>query len=103
MNAKQFQQIRKTKKLTRENLAQLLGCSASAVYKWEKGERTIPKWAAEKMLSNIEISLTLESLNALTEIAAQTGSSLNFILQQTIRQHIAAENATPYTTKKTKP
>ena len=95
MKPKQFRQIREGKKFSRRELAHHLGCSASAIDKWERGERPIPKWAIEKMIVDVEITLSLDSLNTLTRIAASSGVPLQTFLTNTIRNLASGQETSP--------
>ncbi len=78
--------LRKSRSLTREELAtELGGCTAQAIVKWERGERTIPDWVEEKMLRTIKVTLPLDELHWLLTEALTTGQSAESILADALR------------------
>jgi transcriptional regulator with XRE-family HTH domain len=100
MKPKQLLEIRKSKKMNRDEMAKRLGCSASALYKWEKGERRIPKWVIEKTLATVEIPISLHNLYQISHIAAEQGITIDQLIKNSITAQIAAETAPPYPAKK---
>lgn len=91
MKASQLEHLRKTRGLTREELAKALGgCTAQAIVKWERGERQIPAWVEEKMMRSIPVSLPLDELYAVLDEAARTGQSAEHIIGEALRLWLSA-------------
>ena len=80
--------LRKSRELTREELAVELGCSASAIVHWEGGKRTIPPWVEEKMLSNVRVELPLDDLALLVDYARRHKLDFEHLLSGAIRDYI---------------
>ena len=76
---------------TRDEFAEFLGCSASAIVQWEGGKRTIPDWVEEKVLRSIELTLPIEELHALLDYARKHNKSFTQILGEAIRAHIGVK------------
>jgi transcriptional regulator with XRE-family HTH domain len=90
MKANELLHIRKTRGLTREQLAVILGKggSPSAIEKWEKGERSIPQWVEDKLLSEVPITLPLCCLGLLLKSASEKGIDFSTYLADIIRREI---------------
>ena len=80
--------LRKSRSLTREQLAVELGCTAPAIVKWERGERAIPAWVDEKMLRNMPLTLPIEDLQTLLDLSRKTGRDFAAILGQAVRDYL---------------
>ena len=90
MTPPQLLSIRKSRKMTREQFAIMLGsCTGSAVNHWENGTTPIPEWVAEKLLRTTAITLPLDDLSRLLEIARQEGLAFDQLLTQSIREYLA--------------
>lgn len=86
MTKEHLEHLRKSRGLTREELAaELGGCTAQAIVKWERGERAIPAWVEEKMMRSIPVTLPLDELHLLLTEAQLTGQSPDTILAEAIR------------------
>lgn len=81
--------LRKDRGMTREELAEFLGCSASAIVQWEGNKRAIPSWVAEKMLVNTEITLPLTELEELLNLAKEEGISFAELLKESCQLLLA--------------
>lgn len=91
MTAKQLFEIRKSRGLTRQKMAEFLGsCSQSAINGWENEVAPVPDWVAEKLLRTTSITLPLEDLSRLLEIARQEGLAFDQVLTQSIREYLAS-------------
>jgi len=88
MTPDQLRTCRKNREQTREELAEDLGVSASAIVQWESGKRTIPNWVAEKMLSQVKIELPLEELELLLDYAKEHKMTFTELLGDAIRVYL---------------
>ncbi len=75
---------------TRAEYAAQLGCSASAIVQWEGGTRPIPTWVEEKALRGANVSLPVDEMRDIIELAQSSGSSFEAILGDALRAHLAA-------------
>lgn len=90
MTPEQLRTLRESRGLTRDELAtELGGCTAQAIVKWERGERPIPSWVEEKMLSNVQIRFPLTDLHALLDYARESGESFETFLSTAVREYLA--------------
>lgn len=89
LNPQQLRYLREQRRLTREELAAELDCSASAIVQWEGGKRAIPSWVADKMFSKMEINFTIEELSELFELCREQGMTFSELLQDAARSLIA--------------
>lgn len=94
MTGQQLRDLRDSRSLTREQLAeQLGGCTAQAIVKWERDERPIPAWVEEKMLRTVQIRLPLAELHELLDLAREENLSFEQLLAESIRLRLASKNA----------
>ncbi|MCG3206299.1 MAG: hypothetical protein KCHDKBKB_03033 [Elusimicrobia bacterium] len=105
MTKEQLESLRKSRGLTREQLAaDLGGCTAQAIVKWERGERAIPAWVEEKMMRAIPVTLPLDELHLLLDEAQASGLSADQIIAEAIRLWLKtkrpAENLIPIGTRR---
>lgn len=92
MKPQQLETLRKSRGLTREELAtELGGCTAQAIVKWERGERSIPAWVEEKMMRAIPVTLPLDELHLLLTEAQRSGQSAESIIAEAIRLWLKAQ------------
>jgi DNA-binding XRE family transcriptional regulator len=87
MNREQFKAIRKAKAWTQETMAAELGCSTSAVVKYEHGDRPIPHWVCEKLLKSMDVTISFENLSVLIEHASFSGEGFNHFLSRVVRDY----------------
>ena len=80
--------LRKQRMLTRDELALVLGCSASAIVQWEGGTRSIPDWVAEKMYRTIPIEFTIDELAELYEICRELKIGMHQLVADALRPMI---------------
>ena len=86
MKPQQLESLRKSRGLTREQLAaELGGCTAQAIVKWERGERAIPAWVEEKMMRCIPVTLPLDELHLLLTEAQSSGLAAETIIAEALR------------------
>lgn len=89
MTAEQLRTLREARGLTREALAKELGgCTAQAIVKWERNERPIPQWVAEKMLNQTPVTLPMESLSRLLNYASANKKDFNEVLSAAIANYL---------------
>lgn len=94
MNGTQLRQWRQAHDLTLRDLAKALDDQVhySTLTGWEtaeEGNRPIPKWAEEKILSTTKLSFTLAELHDLLDIAREEKISFLQLLGDCIREHLA--------------
>jgi transcriptional regulator with XRE-family HTH domain len=99
--------LRESQGLSREAFAEYLRTllnettSASAINKWERGERAIPGHVEKALLSRIPVELPLEELSRLLEIARQQNLSPKDLISQALsefaRRHIKSSTSKPTT------
>lgn len=95
MTPDQLLHLRKNRGETRAELAAFLGgISASAIVQWEGGSRKIPEWVAEKLLRSVPVTLPLEELARLLDIATQTNQDFQSMLITALRDYIANQRKT---------
>jgi transcriptional regulator with XRE-family HTH domain len=96
MTSHQLLSIRKNRNMTREEFASMLGsCTSSAVNHWENGKTPVPDWVEEKLFRTTEITLQIDDLSRLLDIAREEGIPFNALLTQSIREYIARRPAGP--------
>jgi transcriptional regulator with XRE-family HTH domain len=96
MTASQLLQIRKNRGLTRQQMAEFLGsCTGSGVNSWENNAAPVPDWVEEKLLRTTAITLPIEDLFRLLEIAREEGLPFDALLTQSIREYLARRPSGP--------
>jgi transcriptional regulator with XRE-family HTH domain len=96
MTPEQLRQLRDSRGLTREQLAkELSDCSASTINKWERGINPIPAWVEEKMLRNVPLTLPIEDLQALMDLARESGQDFSAVLGQALRDYLKTTKPKP--------
>lgn len=86
--------LRQSRGLTRDQLARELGgCTAQAIVKWERGERSIPAWVEEKMMRAIPVTLPLDELQLLLTEAQSTGIPADQIIAEALRLWLEKKTA----------
>jgi transcriptional regulator with XRE-family HTH domain len=99
MTAQQLRHIRESRNWTRDELAaHLQGCTAQAIVKWERNERPVPVWVAEKLLRTTEITLPLADMYDLLNAAMKNGKPFEAVLTDAIRAWIQRNTPAPPTT-----
>lgn len=94
MTGAQLRHHRETRGQTREQLADFLGgCSAPAIIKWERDERPVPAWVAEKMMRNTTVKLPLEDLHELLDAAREDNKPFDQFLIEAIRLKLEQRRA----------
>jgi transcriptional regulator with XRE-family HTH domain len=82
--------LRESRGETRKEFADFIGnCTASAVVQWEGGARAIPHWVEEKLLRAVSVTLPLDELSQLVELATARGLPFEDLLSQALRDYIA--------------
>jgi len=96
MTAAQLLHFRKSRGLTRQKLAEELGSiSASAINGWESSAAPVPDWVEEKLLRTTLITLPIEDLSRLLEIAREESLPFDALLTQSIREYLAHRPSGP--------
>jgi DNA-binding transcriptional regulator YiaG len=94
MTSDQLEHLRKSRRLTRAQLAQELGdCSASTVVNWESGRSPVPAWVEDKMLQSVRVELPLAKLYSLYALAARKRIPFEEMLSDAISQYVESEAA----------
>ena len=90
----QLRYLRDQRGLTRDALAEELGdCTASTINKWERGINPIPSWVAEKMLSKLPVTFTVEELGEMYEICREEHCTMTELFQDCVRFRIEQRRA----------
>lgn len=89
MTATQLLSFRKSRKLTQKELGDLLGTSVQNISNWENGKHLIPDWVLKELYRAVNISLPIEDLYRLVEIAKQQERPLDQILGDAMRAYMA--------------
>lgn len=97
----QLRYLREQRRMTREELAAELNCSASAIVHWEGGKREIPSWVADKMFSKLPITFTVQELAEMYDLCREEACSMSELLQDSIR-HLLKERRAAGTHSETK-
>jgi transcriptional regulator with XRE-family HTH domain len=96
MTPEQLRTLRESRGLTRDELAtELGGCTAQAIVKWERGERPIPAWVEEKMLSNVKVTFPLTDLHELLDLAREENISFEDLLSEAIQELVKTRRSRP--------
>lgn len=91
MNGPQLYTWRKAHDLTlREVAEQLGGLTHTTISRWENSPEAIPQWATEKLLAHTQITLPLEELHQLLDVARLEGIPARDLIAQAIRHFLAA-------------
>lgn len=93
MSPESLRSLRESRNLTREELAQKLGCSASAIVQWEHNKREIPAWVEEKMLQSVELKFPITELQEMMDLARDSGMSFESLLQESISELLRKRRA----------
>lgn len=100
MKGEQLEALRKERNMTRAELAEWLGgCSAPAIVKYERNERPIPQWIAEKMLSSVTVELPLSELAELHQLTLNRGIDFSSLLAKALRREISEARQSPLSAK----
>lgn len=81
----QLRYLREQRKMTREELAKELDCSAGAIVQWEGAKRAIPSWVADKMFSKLPITFTVQELGEMYDLCREEACSMTELIQDAIR------------------
>jgi transcriptional regulator with XRE-family HTH domain len=88
MTPEQLRELREERRMTREELAVELDCSAGAIVHWEGGKRSIPSWVADKMYSQMPITFTVQELGEMYDICREECCTMSELIQDSIRFRI---------------
>lgn len=97
----QLRYLREQRKMTREELAKELDCSAGAIVQWEGSKRAIPSWVADKMFSKLPISFTVQELAEMYDLCREEHCTMSEFIQDSIRALLQQrrENQSPKPTR----
>lgn len=97
----QLRYLREQRKMTRDELAAELDCSASAIVHWEGGKRAIPNWVADKMFAKLPITFTMQELGEMYDLCREEAFSMTELIQESVRSMLSErrEKQTPSATK----
>lgn len=101
MTPEQLRWMREQRKMTREELARELDCSASAIVQWEGDKRAIPSWVADKMFAKLPITFTIQELAEMYELCREEACTMSELIQDAVRHLIDQRRGqqTPNVTK----
>lgn len=99
MTGSQLRHWRTSHDLTLRQLAALLDHQVhySTLTGWEtddNGQRQIPKWASDKLLAHTQITLPLEELHQLLDLARELNLPAQQLIAQAIRAYLARHSST---------
>lgn len=99
MNGSQLRHWRTCHDLSLRELAKLLDNQVhySTLTGWEtdeNGQREIPKWASDKLLAHTQITLPLDDLHALLDLARDLDLPAQQLIAEAIRAYIAKHEHT---------
>ena len=95
MNGPQLIQWRKAHNLTLSEVSALLGDKHyTTISRWENSADPIPQWATEKLLAHTQITLPLEELHQLLDVARLECIPARELIAQAIRHYLATRNVT---------
>lgn len=66
----------------------------TTISRWENSAEPIPQWATEKLLAHTQITLPLEELHQLLDLARLEGIPARELIAQAIRHYLATRNLT---------
>lgn len=97
----QLRWMREQRRMTRDELAKELDCSAGAIVQWEGGKRSIPSWVADKMFAKLPITFTIQELAEMYELCREEAYTMSELIQEAVRALIAQRKVpqTPNVTK----
>lgn len=85
MTPEQLRYLREQRKMTREELAKELDCSAGAIVQWEHAKRSIPAWVADKMFAKLPITFTVQELAEMYELCREEAFTMSELIQEAVR------------------
>ena len=99
MTGSQLRTWRLAHDLTLKELAAKLehDVNHTSISRWEtddNGQRQIPKWASDKLLANTQITLPLEELHQLLDLAREINLPAQQLIAQAIRAYLARHSST---------
>lgn len=99
MNGSQLRHWRTCHDLSLRELAKLLDNQVhySTLTGWEtdeNGQREIPKWASDKLLAHTQITLPLDDLHALLDLARDLDLPAQQLIAEAIRAYLAKHEHT---------
>ena len=89
----QLRYLREQRRLTREELADELGCSASAIVQWEGTKRAIPSWVTDKMFAKMPVSFTVQELAEMYDLCREEAFSMSELIQEAVRMRLEQRRA----------
>jgi len=95
MNGPQLIQWRKAHNLTLSEVSAMLGDKHyTTISRWENSADPIPQWATEKLLAHTQITLPLDELHQLLDVARLEGIPARELIAQAIRHYLATRGLT---------
>lgn len=85
--------LREQRKMTRDELAKELDCSASAIVQWEGGTRSIPSWVADKMFSKLPVTFSVQELAEMYDICRAENCTMGELIQDSVHLLIEQHRA----------
>lgn len=81
----QLRFLREQRRMTREELAKELNCSAGAIVQWEGAKRSIPSWVADKMFAKMPVEFTIQELAEMYDLCREEAYSMSELIQEGVR------------------
>lgn len=89
----QLRWLREQRRLTREELAKELDCSAGAIVQWEGGKRAIPSWVADKMFAKMPVEFTVQELAEMYDLCREESLTMSELIQDGVRHLLEQRRA----------
>lgn len=89
----QLRYLREQRRMTREELAEELKCSAGAIVHWEGGKREIPTWVADKMFAKMPVEFTIQELAEMYDLCREEALNMSELIQEAVRMRLEQRRA----------
>ena len=89
----QLRYLREQRRMTREELAAELDCSAGAIVQWEGSKRAIPSWVADKMFAKMPVSFTVQELAEMYDLCREEALNMSELIQEAVRMRLEQRRA----------
>ena len=89
----QLRYLREQRRMTRDELAVELKCSASAIVQWEGCKREIPSWVADKIFAKLPIEFTVQELSEMYDLCREEAFSMGELIQEAVRMRLEQRRA----------
>ena len=89
----QLRYLREQRRMTREELADELGCSSGAIVQWERATRSIPSWVADKLFAKMPVEFTIQELAEMYELCREEAFGMSELIQEAVRMRLEQRRA----------